>query len=76
MGYRSCTARGEGGISEVLARIPTRRLVVVGEAGAGKTMLLVGLVLDLLARRGPADPGALFSLASWSPAEEDLRGWR
>jgi hypothetical protein len=67
---------GEGGISEVLARIPTRRLVVVGEAGAGKTMLLVGLVLDLLARRGPADPvPMLFSLASWSPAEQDLRGW-
>jgi hypothetical protein len=65
-----------GGISEVLARIPTRRLVVVGEAGAGKTMLLIGLVLDLLARRGPGGPvPMLFSLASWNPAEQGLRGW-
>ncbi len=66
----------EGGVSEVLSRIPTGRLVVLGEAGAGKTMLLVRLVLDRLARRRPGDPvPMLFSLASWSPAEEDLRGW-
>jgi len=37
----------------VLARVPTRRLVVLGEWGTGKTMLMVRLVLDLLARREP-----------------------
>jgi hypothetical protein len=45
---------GKGGkLAEVLARVPTGRLVVLGEPGAGKTMLMVRLVLDLLARRGP-----------------------
>ena len=43
---------GEGGeLVEVLARVPTGRLVVLGEPGSGKTMLMVRLVLDLLARR-------------------------
>ena len=43
---------GRGGaLVEVLGRVPTGRLVVLGEPGAGKTMLMVRLVLDLLARR-------------------------
>lgn len=42
---------------DVLDRVPTRRLIVLGEPGAGKTMLLVRLVLDLLLdrRRGSGD---------------------
>ena len=61
---------------EVLARVPTGRLVVLGEPGAGKTMLMVRLVLDLLARRdaGAAVP-ILASIASWNPVDQDLRGW-
>lgn len=36
---------GEGGeLAEVLARVPTGRLVVLGEPGAGKTMLTVRLM--------------------------------
>jgi hypothetical protein len=68
---------GAGGdLVEVLARVPTGRLVVLGEPGAGKTMLMVRLVLDLLARRvgGGAVP-ILASVGSWNPAEQDLRGW-
>ena len=43
---------GKGGeLVELLARVPTGRLVVLGEPGSGKTMLMVRLVLDLLARR-------------------------
>ncbi len=68
---------GEGGeLAEVLARVPTGRLVVLGEPGAGKTMLMVRLVLDLLARRASGGPvPILASVASWNPAEQDLRGW-
>jgi hypothetical protein len=63
-------------IADVLGRIPTRRLMVLGEPGAGKTMLLVRLVLDLLTRRQPGEPvPMLVSLASWSPASQDLRKW-
>jgi hypothetical protein len=48
---------GEGGeLAEVLDRVPTGRLVVLGEPGAGKTMLMVRLVLDLLARRAAGGP--------------------
>jgi NACHT domain len=68
---------GQGGeMVEVLARVPTGRLVVLGQPGAGKTMLMVRLMLDLLACRaaGSAVP-FLASIASWNPAEQELRGW-
>ena len=68
---------GKGGeLVDVLARVPTGRLVVLGEPGAGKTMLMVRLVLDLLARRAAGGPVPfLASVASWNPAEQDLRDW-
>jgi NACHT domain len=68
---------GTGGeLAGVLARVPTGRLVVLGEPGAGKSMLMVWLVLDLLARRASGGPvPVLFSLASWDPEGKDLRGW-
>ena len=68
---------GKGGqLAEVLARVPTGRLVVLGEPGAGKTMLMVRLVLDLLARRSGGGPvPVLASIASWNPAGQDLHGW-
>ena len=68
---------GEGDeISNVLARIPTRRLVVLGEPGAGKTMLLVRLVLDLLRDRNPGEAvPMLVAIGSWDPARQELRKW-
>ena len=68
---------GEGGeLADVLARVPTGRLVVLGEPGAGKTMLMVRLVLDLLARRDSGDPVPIpASVASWNPAGQGLRDW-
>ena len=68
---------GKGGeLVDVLARVPTGRLVVLGEPGAGKTVLMVRLVLDLLARRGAGGPVPfLASVASWDPSAQDLRTW-
>ena len=68
---------GEGeGLAAVLTRVPTGRLVVLGEPGSGKTMLMVRLVLDLLAGRSPGGPVPfLVSLASWNPEQQDLREW-
>ena len=68
---------GTGGeLVDVLARVPTGRLVVLGEPGAGKTVLMVRLVLDLLVRRGAGGPVPfLASVASWDPSVQDLRGW-
>jgi len=60
----------------VLERVPTGRLVVLGEPGAGKTMLMVGLILDVLADRASGDPvPVLVSLASWNPEKQDLLNW-
>ena len=68
---------GAGGdMVDVLARVPTRRLLVLGEPGTGKTMLMLRLVLDLLARRAHGGPVPILApLASWNPAEQDLREW-
>lgn len=63
-------------LPDVLDRVPTGRLVMLGEPGAGKTVLMMRLVVQLLKRRQPGDPvPVLFSLASWSPAGSDLTGW-
>jgi hypothetical protein len=63
-------------LAKVLARVPTGRLVVLGEPGAGKTMLMVRLVVDLLARRAEGGPVPFLApLASWDPAAQDLQYW-
>jgi len=63
-------------ISEVFTnRVPTRRLVVLGEPGAGKSVLLIRLLQDLLERRTDTTPvPVLFSLASWNP-RQPLKTW-
>jgi NACHT domain len=68
---------GQGdGLAAVLAQVPTRRLVVLGEPGAGKTILMVRLVLDLLASRQAGMPVPfLVPLASWNPLSQGLDEW-
>ncbi|MGH3873431.1 MAG: NACHT domain-containing protein [Pseudonocardiaceae bacterium] len=70
-----CGSNGE--LGDVLShRVPTGRLVVLGEPGSGKSMLLVRLVLDLLDRRDPGGPvPVLVPLASWNPHGQDLHTW-
>ena len=69
-------AGGGDQLVKVLAQVPTGRLVVLGEPGAGKTMLMVRLVLDLLADRATGVPvPVLASLASWNPSDQDLHSW-
>lgn len=58
-------------------RLPTRRLVVLGGAGAGKSILALRLAEELVRTRTPgsAEPVAVVvPLASWSP-REGLIGW-
>lgn len=69
---------GDRKLADVLATVPTGRLVVLGGPGAGKTMLMVGLVLDLLYSDHRPSGGpvpVLASLASWDPVSQDLHGW-
>ncbi|MFJ5547982.1 hypothetical protein [Streptomyces sp. NPDC093225] len=57
-------------------RIPSGRLVVLGEPGAGKTVLAMLLTLGLLGRRGPGDPvPVLLSVGAWDPVNRSLDGW-
>ncbi|WP_309114388.1 hypothetical protein [Saccharothrix sp.] len=57
--------------------VPERgRLVVVGPAGAGKTVAAVRIVRELLARRAPGEPVAvLFALHSWNPLRQHVHQW-
>jgi hypothetical protein len=69
----------DGEFSEIADRflaVPSRRLVIVGEPGAGKSVLALRLVLDLLARRAPSGAvPVLVSVASWRPIEQDFHDW-
>ncbi|MBE8526014.1 helix-turn-helix domain-containing protein [Amycolatopsis sp. H6(2020)] len=65
-----------GEIAATYRRIPSGRLVVLGRAGSGKTVLTLRFVLDRLRARSPADPvPVLFGLGSWDPGAAALRDW-
>ncbi|MDU9001685.1 NACHT domain-containing protein [Streptomyces mirabilis] len=58
------------------ARVPGRRLLILGEPGGGKTMMLVRLLLGLLPSREPGSPvPVIFPLASWDPDRLELDAW-
>ena len=69
----------DGTLSDVVqafTAIPSRRLVVIGQPGAGKTVLTLRLTLDLLARRKPGDPvPVIFGLHTWDPLEQSMQDW-
>jgi hypothetical protein len=55
-------------IVDVYQRIPSGRLVILGERGAGKTVLAVRLTLDLVAARPRGAPvPVILNLSSWDP---------
>lgn len=63
-------------VVETYRAIGSRRLVVLGRAGSGKTVLTTRFVLDLLKAQDVADPvPVIFSLGSWHPERVGLRDW-
>ncbi|MFC4121173.1 NACHT domain-containing protein [Nonomuraea zeae] len=55
---------------------PTRRMLILGEPGSGKTTLSLLILLQLLDQRTEHDPiPVLFSLSSWDPAREPFHDW-
>ena len=63
-------------VAEVYRRIPSGRLVVLGRAGSGKTILTMRFVLGLLDASGPADPvPVVFGVGSWDPGTTVFRDW-
>ena len=66
----------QGDVDEIVAafrRLPYRQLVVLGEAGAGKSVLAMLLTLRLLKDHEPEQPvPVLLPIASWNPAQESV----
>lgn len=71
-GYHDDTSR----LAESFHALPHRRLALLGEAGSGKTVLALLLVLGLLGDPQPGGPvPVLISIASWDPFQEHLKTW-
>jgi DNA-binding SARP family transcriptional activator len=67
---------GLANVTDVYRRIHSGRLVVLGRAGSGKTVLLLRFVLDYLGTRSTGDPvPVIFSIGSWDPTVTVLRDW-
>jgi hypothetical protein len=63
-------------LAELYRSVPSGRLVILGPAGAGKTVLASRLALDLLAARRPGEPvPVIVSAGSWNPATTPLNTW-
>ncbi|MEU7978564.1 hypothetical protein AB0B63_08535 [Micromonospora sp. NPDC049081] len=70
-------AGGLDDLAGLLARrLPHRRLVILGTAGAGKTVLATRLVRGLLRERLAGQPvPVLLPADTWHPGEQHLREW-
>ncbi|MFE9927556.1 helix-turn-helix domain-containing protein [Streptomyces sp. NPDC005533] len=63
-------------IADAYRRVRSGRLVVLGRAGSGKTVLVLRFVLDHLGARTPGEPvPVVFSVGSWDPTGTTLRDW-
>lgn len=65
-------------IVDAFNQVPSRRLVVLGRVGAGKTILTSRFVLTLLTKRASvaAMPvPVIFGLGSWDPKMSSLNAW-
>lgn len=64
-------------LARKLRSVPGERVVVLGEAGSGKSVLMVRLVLGLLdIRKNDGGPvPVLVSAASWDPQRQSMRDW-
>jgi hypothetical protein len=63
-------------VVDTYRQLPSGRLVVLGRAGSGKTVLTLRFALDQLRRRRRDDPvPVIVDLGPWNPADVSLRDW-
>ncbi|MFD8984199.1 helix-turn-helix domain-containing protein [Streptomyces sp. NPDC059564] len=63
-------------VADVYRRVPSGRLLVLGRAGSGKTVLILRFVADYLGKRSDGEPvPVVFSIGSWDPTATALRDW-
>ncbi|GAA2657898.1 NACHT domain-containing protein [Streptomyces lunalinharesii] len=63
-------------LSEVYRSVPSGRLVILGPAGAGKTVLVGRLALDLLEKRRPGRRvPVVVNAGTWDPTTRSLNVW-
>ncbi len=71
-GFDTASAR----LAEEYRRVESGRLVILGEPGAGKTVLAAMLTLGLLAERAPGAPvPVLLQVSGWDPVSVSLNDW-
>lgn len=78
IGGRPTRVKFRGDLSDLARKfrvLPYRQLVVLGEPGAGKSVLAMRLLLDLVGHPVDGEPvPVLLSLSTWDPTES-LDGW-
>jgi serine/threonine protein kinase len=63
-------------IADVYRQIPSGRLAVLGRAGAGKTIVALRFVLDMITTRRDTDPiPVLLRVGAWNPKAASIRSW-
>ncbi|MFC8275763.1 NACHT domain-containing protein [Streptomyces sp. NPDC057271] len=73
--WRSTPLTGDGDTAADLFRsLPRRQMVVLGDAGGGKSVLAALLTLGLLEHPAPDDPvPVLLAINAWQPSRESLK---
>nr|WP_246481487.1 NACHT domain-containing protein [Amycolatopsis umgeniensis] len=63
-------------LAALLPRLPHRQVILLGEPGAGKSVLAGRIALALCGKRAEDDPvPVLLPLSSWRVGEESVRDW-
>jgi hypothetical protein len=63
-------------VNKIFNRVPSKRIVVLGKAGSGKTILTVRYALGALDRRtGDSPVPVVLGIATWDPKAASLQTW-